>query len=176
MKNIKQVSGPREPETPKAAAMGTFQFFHSVGLWVALGSGLGGGARVGAANVILFCSGVTFATGILALNVLGSFAIGLVASLTAPGARWHLGPAARQGLMAGFCGGFTTFSFFSLETLALFREDRWTAAAAYVALTIGLSLAAAWLGYEAGKKGTRPRKSETGFVQGSTGVFRGGEG
>lgn len=151
MKKIEQVSGPRERETLEGAATNVF-FLHTVGLWVALGSGLGGGARVVAVNVILFIPDATLATGILAVNVLGSFAIGLVASLTTPGGRWRLGPAARQGLMAGFCGGFTTFSFFSLETLALLQQDRWAAAAIYVALTIALSLAAAWLGYEAGRR------------------------
>ncbi len=119
--------------------------------WIALGSGIGGGVRIAIASVALDFFGAGFPYGILAINIFGSFAIGMVAELTAVGGRWVVSPAVRQGLMAGFCGGFTTFSFFSLQTFQLLQYERWLAALAYVSTTVVLSLLAVWLGYRAGR-------------------------
>ncbi|TVR54876.1 MAG: fluoride efflux transporter CrcB [Puniceicoccaceae bacterium] len=119
--------------------------------WVALGSGLGGMARVAAAEAVLRWTGTGFPFGVLAVNLLGSLLIGAFAALTAPEGRWLLDPARRQFFMTGFLGGFTTFSFFSLQTLLLLEAGRFGAAALYGVLTMVGSVAAAWLGHGLGQ-------------------------
>lgn len=94
--------------------------------------------------------GPHFPFGVLAVNTLGSFAIGLAATLTAPDGRLFAGPVARQFFMAGLCGGFTTFSFFSLQTMQLLEEGRLAAALVYSVLTLTLSMLAVWFGHLAG--------------------------
>lgn len=117
--------------------------------WVALGSGAGGTARLLVGWAALKLAGPGFPWGVLAVNLAGCLAIGWLARATAPGARLALPPAARLALMAGLCGGFTTFSLFSLETWWLWQADRWLAAALYSGLTLfgGLLLTATgwWL-------------------------------
>ncbi len=119
-------------------------------LYVALGSGLGGVARIGVAALMLSLFGTHFPFGVLAVNIIGSFAIGLLAALTAPGGRIFLSASARQFLLAGFCGGFTTFSFFSLQTMELLQDGRMAAAALYSGLTLVLSMTGVWIGYRMG--------------------------
>jgi len=88
----------------------------------------------------------------VAVNVVGSAAIGVVAAVSADatnGLRWH--PVVRQAVMAGVLGGFTTFSSFSLETVALVRLGSSGAALLNVALSVGLSLGACALGLMAGR-------------------------
>lgn len=114
---------------------------------VALGSGVGALARYGAATAL---GGAGFPWGTLAVNVAGSFLIGLLAALTAPGGRLPAGPAARFFLMAGFCGGFTTFSTFALDAFLLLGAGAQGAAAAYVAATAGLALAGVAGGWRLG--------------------------
>lgn len=118
-------------------------------LWVALGGGLGSVARVAAGTWMLRLPGATPALATLAVNVTGSFLIGALAAFTAAGGRGGLGPTGQALLMAGFCGGFTTFSAFSLQTLEALRERTpglaWLNVLASVALcllavTAGLSL------------------------------------
>lgn len=115
--------------------------------WVGLGSGLGGGARVVCADVAVRFFGRDFPFDILLINVLGSFAIGLIGAVATRGHPWLQKPEPRHFLMAGFCGGFTTFSFFSLQTLQLLEVGRPAAAVIYSVATIVGSVAAAWLGY-----------------------------
>lgn len=124
----------------------------SLALAVALGAGVGGVVRVlvGAAALRWLDHG--FPHGVLAVNVAGSFLIGLLAALTAAVGRWPCGPAMRVGTLAGFCGGFTTFSFFSLQTLELLQTGRIAAAALYTGLTLAGALTAVWLGYAAGTR------------------------
>jgi CrcB protein len=57
-----------------------------------------------------------------------------------------VGSPARQFVMIGLCGGFTTFSSFSLETLNLARDGQWLRALANVAASVALCLAGVWLG------------------------------
>ncbi len=90
----------------------------------------------------------SFPYGTLAVNGLGCLALGLLAGLA--DARGVLGPEARLGLMIGLLGGFTTFSTFGYETLALLREGAWAPAAANVAGSVVIGLAACWLGYGLG--------------------------
>ena len=82
------------------------------------------------------------------VNVVGSFVIVAFATLTEPGGRLLvIGPIGRQFVMAGFCGGFTTFSAMSLETFILMLDGDPRLAAIYIVSVIALSLFAAWIGY-----------------------------
>jgi fluoride exporter len=114
---------------------------------VALGSALGGLARALCSYLLLAALGPGFPWGTLLVNVLGSALIGLYATLAAPDGRLFPSPAQSQFVMAGFCGGFTTFSVFSLETLLLVEAGRMAIAALYVACSILLWLFGVWLGH-----------------------------
>ena len=116
-------------------------------LWVGIGGALGSVARLWFSGVVARHFGETFPWGTLVVNVTGSFAIGFFATVTGPDGRWLVAPSFRQFLMAGVCGGYTTFSTFSLETLNLAREGEWLYAAANSVLSLALCLAAVWLGY-----------------------------
>jgi fluoride exporter len=114
---------------------------------VAAGAGLGALARYLLAIAALAWLGPQFAWGTLAANVAGSFAICLYVGLSMPGGRLKTGLLADRFVVAGFCGGFTTFSIFSLETLILVEEGRALAAASYVAASLVLWLAAGVAGH-----------------------------
>ena len=90
--------------------------------------------------------------GTLVINVIGSFIIGILGALTLPEGR--MSPETRtfatQFLMIGVCGGYTTFSSFSLQTLNLLREREWLYAGGNVLLSVVLCLVAVWLGYMLG--------------------------
>jgi len=115
-------------------------------LAVALGSALGGVARYGLSGLIARSFGETFPWGTLVVNVLGSFLIGIVATLTGPDGRVLVSPVTRQFWMPGIFGGFTTFSSFSLQTLSLVQDGEWTRAFANVTLSVALCLLGVWLG------------------------------
>jgi len=117
---------------------------------VAAGSALGGVARFWLSGVVARAFGETFPWGTLAVNVLGSLVIGLVAALTGPDARLLVSPALRTLILIGVLGGFTTFSSFSLNTLNLTLEGEWLRAGANVLLSVALCLVAVWLGWTAG--------------------------
>ncbi|MGK7862705.1 fluoride efflux transporter FluC [Falsiroseomonas sp. E2-1-a4] len=108
-------------------------------LLVALGGAIGSVLRYAIALLTVAQFGVTFPWGTLAVNVLGSAAIGLAAALGVQGEM-------RLLLVTGLLGGFTTFSAFSLETGFLFERNPWIAAA-YVAASLVLGLAAFALTY-----------------------------
>ena len=112
-----------------------------VAIWV--GSALGGMARYVCSGAVARRFGERFPWGTLVVNVLGSFVIGLFASLVA------VDPAVRRFVTVGFCGGYTTFSSFSLQTLALARDSEWRQAAGNITVSVLLCLAAAWLGHAA---------------------------
>ena len=116
-------------------------------LWVAAGSALGGMARYWCSGLIAHRIGETFPWGTLTVNVAGSFAIGLFAALTEPEGRFFISSTARQFIMIGIFGGFTTFSAFSVQTLALMREGETLRAGMNVALSVVLCLLAVWFGY-----------------------------
>ena len=111
-----------------------------------LGSALGGVARYGLSGLVARSVGETFPWGTLVINVLGSFLIGFVATLTGPDGRVLVSPVTRQFWMPGIFGGFTTFSAFSLQTLSLAQDGEWSRAAAYVGLSVALCLVGVWLG------------------------------
>lgn len=116
-------------------------------LWIALGSALGGVARYWSSGFVAEHVGETFPMGTIFVNVLGSFVIGFVATLTAPDGRWFIGSDMRQFIMLGILGGYTTFSSFSLQTLNLVREGEWVHAGANVVVSVILCLVAVWLGH-----------------------------
>jgi CrcB protein len=118
-------------------------------LWVALGSALGGVARFWMSGLVAERVGEIFPWGTLSVNVLGSFIIGLFGTLTAADGRLLVPPEVRIFVMVGFCGGFTTFSSFSLQTLALARDGEWLWAGANILLSVVVCLLAVWLGHSA---------------------------
>lgn len=119
-------------------------------LAVAAGGALGATARHALNHAVhQRALAATFPYGILIVNVAGSFAIGLLAGLLA-GSRIHLSHGARTFLIVGFLGGFTTFSSFSLDTLALARDGHPGQAVLNVALQVGLSLVGVWIGFKIG--------------------------
>lgn len=119
-------------------------------LWVAAGAAIGGVMRYWCSGVVARLAGETFPLGTLFVNVTGSFLIVLVAELTGPEGRVLMGSAPRQFIMTGIFGGFTTFSSWSLQTLALMQDGQWLPAAANVVLSVVLCLAGAWGGYVVG--------------------------
>ncbi|EPY03420.1 fluoride efflux transporter CrcB [Magnetospirillum fulvum] len=115
--------------------------------FVALGSAIGGTLRYWLSGLIADATGGTFPWGTLVINIVGSFAIGLFATLTGPDGRWFVPAEGRIFFMAGVCGGFTTFSSFSLQTLTLVQEGEWLPALANVGLSLALCLGAVVLGH-----------------------------
>ncbi len=89
-------------------------------------------------------TGPRFPWGTLLINVLGSFVIGLVAAVTLAPARVAMHPDLRVFLMVGVCGGFTTFSAFSLQTLELMQAGDVAPAAGYIVGSVVFCLAAVW--------------------------------
>ena len=113
-------------------------------MWVAIGSGLGGVGRYACSRAMASWLGAGFPWGTLLVNVAGSFLIGLIAGLAGPGGR--IGADLRLFLTVGLCGGFTTFSAFSFETMELLRERHFAAAGANVLASVLVCLAGVWLG------------------------------
>ncbi|MBB3141326.1 fluoride efflux transporter FluC [Halomonas organivorans] len=120
-------------------------------LAVGLGSGLGALARHLVGLALIKGLGSAFLWGTLAVNLVGSW---LIAAFAARAAHRITGRAARWQpfLVAGFCGGFTTFSLFGLETLYLLETDRTGLALTYVLGSVPLWLVAAWWGQKVGRR------------------------
>lgn len=120
-------------------------------LWIALGGALGSMARFGCSQWVSARLPIAFPLGILLVNVLGSFVIGVIAALSEAAGdsqtRWQLPVMARQFLITGVLGGYTTFSSFSLQTVLLAREGAWLVAGANVLLSVTLCLLACWGGF-----------------------------
>lgn len=113
-------------------------------LWVALGGALGSLGRFWLNNVVTARVGDGFPWGTLFINVLGSLVIGILAALPITQ------DATRKFLMAGICGGFTTFSAFSLQTLELAQRGEWLRAGGNILGSVALCLVAVWLGWMIG--------------------------
>jgi CrcB protein len=116
-------------------------------LWIAAGGALGSMARYAGSNLVAGWLGAHFPWGTLFINILGSFVIGFVAELTGPGGRVFVPNDGRLFMMVGVCGGFTTFSSFSLQTLDLMRDGHWTRAGLNVVGSAALCLIAVFIGY-----------------------------
>lgn len=129
-------------------------------LAVGLGASLGSVARYLGSLGMLHLLGSGFAWGTLTVNVLGSLLIGLYSTLTEPDGRLMASPATRQFVLAGFCGGFTTFSIFSLETLLLFERGAAVLAGINVAASVMLWLLAVWIGHLIGVRMNRLKGAE----------------
>lgn len=127
----------------------------SAGVYFAVGVGAmaGGVIRMLASNAWPSAAN-GLPLGLLMVNAVGSALIGLFFAFSEPGGRLQLSPALSLGLMAGFCGAMTTFSTFTVETLALLAEP--ALAAAHVLLSLACWLAAAALGLFAGRRLNAP--------------------
>jgi CrcB protein len=115
-------------------------------LWIALGSALGGVARYACSSVIAQWVGETFPWGTLLVNMSGSFVIGCFATLSGPDGRFLVAPDIRLFVLVGVCGGYTTFSSFSLQTLSLIREGDLARAGLNVVASVALCMLSVWLG------------------------------
>jgi fluoride exporter len=107
---------------------------------------LGSTGRYWCSGFIAALAGRTFPWSTLAINVLGSFVIGFFAALTGPDGR-VVSATARQFVIVGICGVYTTLSSFSLQTLNLVNDEEWFEAAANISLSVILCLFAVSLGY-----------------------------
>ncbi len=122
-------------------------------LWIALGGALGsllrfvlgGWLQRGLESRLPVLLG--FPIGTMLVNVSGSFVIGLLASLKVAGGESLLSPPMRLFLLVGVCGGYTTFSSFSLETLQLADKGEWARAGVNVLVSVAVCLLAVWLGH-----------------------------
>jgi len=119
-------------------------------LLIGIGSALGGVARYACSRAVALRYGETFPWGTLTVNVIGSIVIGFIAALAAPESRVIISTNSRQFLMVGICGGFTTFSSFSLQTLELIRNRDFAEAGGNVLLSVAACMAAVAIGYIAG--------------------------
>jgi fluoride exporter len=117
--------------------------------WIIVGSAFGGGLRYFFSGLIATHFGETFPWGTLFVNVTGSFVIGFFATLTSPEGRLLVSPTARQFVMTGICGGYTTFSSFSIQTLNLGRDEEWLYASGNIVGSVTLCLFFVWLGHAA---------------------------
>lgn len=114
-------------------------------LAIAVGGGLGAVMRFSVSGFVQRLTDDAFPVGTLAVNVTGCLLIGFLGALFS-------GPALvrdemRLFVLAGFLGGFTTFSTFGFETLSLLDDGEWARASANLVLSNGLGLLAVWLGY-----------------------------
>ena len=115
--------------------------------WIFIGGGLGSLARWGVSGLIANKFGQTFPWGTIVVNVTGSFIIGLFATVTAPDGRWLVKDSFRLFFTLGICGGYTTFSSFSLQTLTLAQGGEWLKAGGNAVLSVVLCLLGVWLGH-----------------------------
>jgi len=122
----------------------------SATLWILLGSALGGMARYAFSGFVARRIGEIFPWGTLLVNISGSFVIGLAAGEIAPGGALPGNLTVRELVMIGLCGGYTTFSSFSLQTLALARGGDFFRAFGNIAASVLLCFLAAWAGYALG--------------------------
>lgn len=122
-------------------------------LYVTLGSAVGGLLRYAITRLTLPLSS-SFPWGTISINVVGSFVIGFFGTLTLQGSRYAVSENARLFVMVGICGGFTTFSSFSLQTLELARSGAWGRALGNVVLSVVLCVGAVAAGHQLAQHST----------------------
>jgi CrcB protein len=118
-------------------------------LWICLGGAAGTGARYLLSGWLLRTLGPGFPWGTLAVNVIGSFLLGLLMHIALATAL--LSPTLRLTLTTGVMGGFTTYSTFNYETLQYLQRNEWLAAGTNVATTLLVCLAVGALGVLTGR-------------------------
>jgi fluoride exporter len=124
---------------------------------VAAGSMLGGSVRWLASELLHGWLGPAFPWGTLFVNTSGSFLIGWYAAMFLAGGRLAAGPLQRHFMMAGVCGGYTTFSIFSIETIRLLESGESTLAAINVVGSTCGWILAVWAGFSTGsRRDSRP--------------------
>jgi fluoride exporter len=116
-------------------------------LVVALGSAAGGVARYGVGLLVARAVGSAFPWGTLLINVVGSFVIGFFGAMTVTDGPMPASAEMRAFVMVGVCGGFTTFSSFSMQTVDLLRAGETVPAALYMLGSVALCLAGTFFGY-----------------------------
>jgi fluoride exporter len=126
-------------------------------VWIAIGSALGGVSRYLFGGLIQRLFDTSFPSGTLAINVVGSLLLGFIIrySLETPA----VSPELRGFLTIGFCGGFTTFSTFSYESAVMLEEGQWTRLAAYVGLSVLLTVVGTLAGFAAAREVLTLRRS-----------------
>ena len=115
-------------------------------LYIALGGAIGSVGRYAVSGSVARATQEVFPWGTLTANISGCFVIGLFAMLTGPDGRILVAPDFRQFFMVGVCGGYTTFSSFSLQTLTLAKDGDMTRAAANVVVSVLFCLVGVYLG------------------------------
>src|ERR1700692_3299078 len=143
----KQLENPLPPRARRSPWWRKFWDTAGSYVSVALGSIVGGVARYLVSVLFLSQFGSGFPWGTLFVNVTGSFIIGFYAALTGPDGRLLVSPRQRQFVMVGICGGYTTFSAFSLETLRLVQSGDVQAASLNLLISVVSWMAAVWLGH-----------------------------
>ena len=119
-------------------------------LAIAAGGAVGTIGRYFFSGLLANAIGQTFPWGTLFVNATGSFIIGLFAALTGPDGRFLVSGMTRQFVMVGVCGGYTTFSSFSIQTLNLMNDGEWLQAGGNVVGSVVLCLLFVWIGAAAG--------------------------
>jgi CrcB protein len=116
-------------------------------LYACVGAGcvIGSVTRYLVSLALQYVPGLPWAT--LFVNVTGSFIIGFYGTLSGPDGRLFASSEQRQFVMTGICGGYTTFSSFSLETFRLLQSGRTTSAFIYIVISVVGWLLAVWLGH-----------------------------
>ncbi len=115
-------------------------------LWVAIGSALGGLLRYAITRWTITIS-ANFPFGTVLINILGSFVIGYFGTLTLQSGKYPASDNTRLFVMVGICGGFTTFSSFSLQTFDLLRTGAWGRAIANAVFSVVLCVGAVAVGH-----------------------------
>ena len=114
---------------------------------IALGGAIGSVARLWLSVQVGLLTGLKFPWGTILVNILGSLVIGFTATVTGPNGRFVVPVNFQAFVMVGLCGGFTTFSAFSLQTFELAKDGRMIAAGANIAASVVLCLGSVALGH-----------------------------
>ena len=125
------------------------EFFMMTYFWIAIGGALGSVGRFWLSGLVANRVSETFPWGTIVVNVTGCFVIGVIGALVSPEGRMD-SPSrafANQFLIYGICGGYTTFSSFSLATLKHLQDREWLYAGGNVILSVTLCMVAVWLGW-----------------------------
>ncbi|MGI8402192.1 MAG: fluoride efflux transporter CrcB [Gemmatimonadaceae bacterium] len=118
--------------------------------YVAIGSGIGGVARLLLGSFVQQKAGTSFPLGTIVINITGSFILGFLIryALATP----NVTPEIRALMTTGFCGGYTTFSTFSFETATLIEDGRYERASLYILLSVGVALLGIFGGFAAARQ------------------------